>query len=33
MVGLFPDAQPMLDGALVNYYEWEKTASETTKAP
>jgi hypothetical protein len=33
MVGLFPNAQPMLDGALVNYHEWEKAASATTKAP
>ncbi len=33
MVGLFPNAQPMLDGALVNYHEWEKAVGTATKAP
>ena len=30
MVSLFPNAQPILDGALVNYREWEKAAQATS---
>ena len=32
MVGLFPSAQPMLDGALINYSKWEKAASAAALA-
>lgn len=32
MVGLFPSAQPILDGALINYSKWEKAASAAALA-
>lgn len=30
LVELFPDAQPMLDGVLDNYHEWEDIAAAQT---